>query len=88
MELIKLILKGVVLGVANVIPGVSGGTMAVVFNVYDRIIDLISPDLKKIFREWKFWLPLGIGMVAGILIFSRIIIYLLGRFHLPVTWFL
>ncbi|MCR5217301.1 DUF368 domain-containing protein [Treponema sp.] len=87
MELIKLILKGIVLGVANVIPGVSGGTMAVVFNVYDRIIDLISPDIKKIFRSWKFWLPLVIGMAAGILIFSHVITYLLGHFPIPTTWF-
>lgn len=87
MELVKLILKGIVLGVANVIPGVSGGTMAVVFNVYDRIISLITPDIKKIFREWKFWLPLGCGMAAGILAFSRIITYLLGHFPVPTTWF-
>lgn len=87
MEFLKLILKGIALGVANVIPGVSGGTMAVVFNVYDRIIALITPNLKKIFGEWKFWLPLLIGMAAGILAFSRIITVLMERFPVPTEFF-
>ena len=87
MEFIKLIFKGIALGVANVIPGVSGGTMAVVFNVYDRIIDLISPDLKKIFRAWKFWLPLAIGMCVGVLGFSKVITILLSKYQIPTTYF-
>ena len=87
MEFIKLIFKGIALGVANVIPGVSGGTMAVVFNVYDRIIDLISPDLKKIFRAWKFWLPLAIGMCVGVLGFSKVITILLAKYQIPTTYF-
>lgn len=86
-QIVKLVLKGIVLGIANVIPGVSGGTMAVVFNVYDKIIELITPDVRKILAAWKFWLPLGIGMAAGILAFSKIITELLSRFPIPTTYF-
>ena len=82
MELIKLIFAGLVVGIANVIPGVSGGTMAVVFGVYDRLIGVITLNVKKIFSEWKFWLPLGIGMVLGILIFSKVVTFLFE--HSPV----
>lgn len=82
MELIKLIFAGLVVGIANVIPGVSGGTMAVVFGVYDRLIGVITLNVKKIFSEWKFWLPLGIGMVLGILIFSKVVTFLFE--HYPV----
>jgi putative membrane protein len=53
METIKLFAIGIILGVANVIPGVSGGTMAVVFGIYNRLIDLISLNVKKIFSQWK-----------------------------------
>ena len=42
IEFIKLILIGIVVGVVNVIPGVSGGTMAVVFNIYDKFVDAIT----------------------------------------------
>ena len=36
--MIKMILKGVMMGVANIIPGVSGGTMAVSMGIYDKMI--------------------------------------------------
>ena len=39
MEFLKMLLCGAVVGVANIIPGVSGGTMAVVLNIYDRLIE-------------------------------------------------
>ena len=38
MEFLSRVLKGLVVGVANIIPGVSGGTMAVVMGIYDRLI--------------------------------------------------
>ena len=87
MKYLFLVLKGIVLGVANVIPGVSGGTMAVVFNVYDKIIDLITPNIKKILRSWKFWVPLALGMGIGIFVFSKIITLLLNSYPVPTTFF-
>ena len=41
-ETIVLLLKGCAIGVANIIPGVSGGTIAVVVGVYDRLIESIA----------------------------------------------
>ena len=72
---------------ANVIPGVSGGTMAVVFGIYNRIIDLISFNIKKIISQWKFILPLGAGLVTGVLLFSKIITYLFNNFPIQTNWF-
>ena len=87
MEYVKLFLKGIVVGVANVIPGVSGGTMAVVCNVYDKIIALISFNVKRIIESWKFWLPLALGMGFGIIAFSKIITVLLEKFPIPTVYF-
>lgn len=87
METIKLFAIGIILGVANVIPGVSGGTMAVVFGIYNRLIDLISLNVKKIFSQWKFILPLGAGLVTGVLLFSKIITYLFNNFPIQTNWF-
>ena len=39
---LKNIFAGIVIGISNVIPGVSGGTVAVVLNVYDEILDAVS----------------------------------------------
>lgn len=80
METLKLFFAGIVVGIANVIPGVSGGTMAVILGVYDRLIGVISFNIKKIFAEWKFWLPLGIGMGAGIVLFSKLVDFLFERY--------
>lgn len=87
MEIIKLIGIGVILGAANVIPGVSGGTLAVVFNIYDRLIHVITLDIKKILKEWKFILPLIIGMGLGIILFSKLITFLFAHYPTQTNWF-
>ena len=76
-----------ILGVANVIPGVSGGTMAVVFNIYDRLIGVITLNVKKIVSEWKFILPLVAGMGLGILLFSKAITFLFQNYPVQTNWF-
>ena len=87
MEFIRLIGIGMILGVANVIPGVSGGTMAVVFNIYDRLIGVITLNVKKIVSEWKFILPLVAGMGLGILLFSKAITFLFQNYPVQTNWF-
>ena len=47
--MIKNILKGAVMGIANIIPGVSGGTMAVSMGIYDKIIHAVT----HLFSEFK-----------------------------------
>ena len=54
MQLLYFVLAGVVFGLANVIPGVSGGTMAVVFGIYERLLSVLSDPLHNIKKEWKF----------------------------------
>jgi len=87
MELIKLASIGLTLGMITVIPGLSVGTMAVVLNVYDRLIGIITPNIKKIFAQWKFWLPLVIGGVVGLVLFSKVVTILYEKFPLPTIWF-
>ena len=87
MEPIKLTGIGFVLGITTIIPGLSTGTMAIVFNIYDRLIGVITPNIKKIIAAWKFWLPLAIGAVAGIIFFSRMITMLFTNYPVPTYWF-
>lgn len=75
--MIQLILKGIVIGIANIIPGVSGGTLAVILGVYDRLTEAIgnfvtAPKAKKI-EYLKFIIQIGIGAVIGIILFAKII---------------
>jgi putative membrane protein len=87
MELIKLTGIGLILGMITVIPGLSVGTMAVVLNVYDRLIGIITPNIKKILGAWKFWLPLVISGAVGLVLFSRVVTILYENFPLPTVWF-
>lgn len=87
MKILKLILAGIVIGVANVIPGVSGGTMAVVFGIYDELIGVISFNIKQILSKWKFWLPLALGMGIGIIAFSKIVTFLFEYFPVQTQYF-
>lgn len=75
------------MGIANVIPGVSGGTMAVVFGIYERLIGIITFNVKKILSEWRFWLPLGVGMALGVVVFSKIVDFLYTQYPLFTRFF-
>jgi putative membrane protein len=87
METIALIGIGLALGVTTVIPGVSTGTLAVVFNIYDRLIEVVTPNIKKIVMAWKFLLPLAVGGFAGIFLFSRLVTMLLTNHPVQTYWF-
>ena len=62
------LIKGLAIGVAFIIPGVSGGTMAVLLNLYDKIINSINNLTKKFFESFKILLPIALGAVLAILI--------------------
>lgn len=87
MDFLSRIVKGLVVGVANIIPGVSGGTMAVVMGIYDKLIGTVS-DLRKDFKNSVLYLlPIGIGAVLGIVLFSHLIEFLLRDFTMPTNIF-
>lgn len=71
-DFILNILRGMVVGLANVIPGVSGGTMMVSMGIYDRLILVLTHFVKKFKEAVMLVLPLGIGMVLAIALFSKI----------------
>ena len=68
---IKDVLKGMVIGIANVIPGVSGGTMAVAMGIYDKMIHAITHVFKEFKKSLKVLLPILIGMVISIVAASK-----------------
>ena len=72
LEYVKYFVCGVAFGTANVIPGVSGGTMLVVFGVFDRLTEAIS-GIKKIFRNFAFLVTFALGAGAGILLSAKVI---------------
>ena len=66
-NLINQLLRGIVIGVANIIPGVSGGTMMVSMGIYDTLIHCITHLFKEFKKSILTLLPYIIGMVVGII---------------------
>lgn len=87
LENLILILKGFILGIANIIPGVSGGTLAMTMGIYEDIIKSISSILKTPKKSLKLLLYLGIGAALSILILSKLLNYTLTNYAFATTLF-
>ena len=72
------ILRGAVMGVSNIIPGVSGGTMAVSMGIYDRVIYAVNNLFRQFKKSFKELLPILIGVLIGLFAFAALIGTLLG----------
>ena len=81
------ILRGAVIGVSNIIPGVSGGTMAVSMGIYDRVIYAVNNLFKQFKKNFKDLLPIIIGVLVGLFAFAALIGTLLGTKseEIPIT---
>ena len=71
------ILKGMVIGLANIIPGVSGGTMMVSMGSYDTLIYCITHLFKQFKKSLMTLLPFVVGMIAALAILSNVITWAL-----------
>lgn len=86
VEYLKFFLCGVVFGTANVIPGVSGGTMLVIFGIFDRLTDSIS-GIRKIFANFWFLFTFALGAGGGILLSAKVINKLFTGFPIQTNLF-
>ncbi len=81
--MIKNLLTGTFIGIANIIPGISGGTIIVILGMFDKIMNSISNLFKKDNLKRKndiiFLSQIMIGLLIGIIIFANIIDYLLNK---------
>lgn len=80
--------RGFFMGISDLIPGVSGGRIAFILGIYDELLASINGFFS---RNWKkhigFLLPLGIGIGTTLLLFSRVIEYLLKNQPAPTQYF-
>ena len=84
--MLKKILQGIVVGIANIIPGVSGGTMMVAMGLYDKLIHSIT-HLKSEFKEsMKLLLPIFAGAGLAIVLLSRLFEFLLANYPIPTNF--
>ncbi len=78
--------KGILIGSGFILPGVSGGALAAVFGVYERIISFLA-HLNRDFKENVLYLiPLGLGGMTGVFLFSFVVSFFLGTYETQILW--
>lgn len=82
-----LVVKGFIMGIANIIPGVSGGTLALILGIYEDFIGAISHFFSNFKKNISFLIPIAIGMVLAIVSLSRVIDYSYNHFPIPTSLF-
>lgn len=75
-----------VVGIANIIPGVSGGTMMVAMGLYDKLIHAITHLKSEFKNSMKLLIPIFIGAGAAIVILSRLFEFLLENYPIPTNF--
>jgi putative membrane protein len=79
-------LKGLVIGIGAVAPGVSGGTLAVILGIYEKITHAIADLFNEFWKKVKEFFPLALGGAVGVLGFSNIINYLFHHYEVEVKY--
>lgn len=88
--MIRVIIAGIAMGIANVIPGVSGGSMLVIFRIYDQLMDILANFFKfskeKQVESATFCILLALGLIVGIVGFANIILFFLNHMYNATMW--
>lgn len=74
-------LKGIIVGIGGIAPGLSGSVLLVIFGLYQKTIGAIGTLFKDFKNNLKFLIPLFAGFGVGVIIFSKIVNYLLNTFE-------
>lgn len=84
--MLKMILQGMAVGIANIIPGVSGGTMMVAMGLYDKLIHAITHLKSEFKKSLGLLAPIFAGVGIAIIVLSRLFEYLLANHPIPTNF--
>lgn len=83
---ISRIIKGMIIALGFILPGVSGGVLAAILGIYERMIRFLAHIRENFVENVLFFLPVGIGGILGIALFSYPVEFLLEHYQVPVLW--
>lgn len=83
MNNIKNFIKGIIVGIGGIAPGLSGSVFMVILGLYTKVIGAIADLFKDFKKNILFLLPIGIGMVIGIVLFSNLISFSIENYEIP-----
>ena len=82
-NMLKNLIKGMMIGIANIIPGVSGGTLAVSMGIYDKLIHCITHIISEFKESIKFLLPIFAGAGIALIALTFVIQALFAYYPIP-----
>lgn len=83
---ISKIIKGIIIALGFILPGISGGVLAAILGIYERMIRFLAHPFKQLKEDILYFLPVAVGMLLGIGLFSYPIEYLLEHYQVYVLW--
>ncbi len=90
--MIKNFIGGILIGIANIIPGVSGGTVIVILGLFDKVMESISNlfklkiSLKERINSFLFLCQIGVGLIIGLVGFAKILEFLFVKFEMQTLY--
>ena len=73
--------KGAIVGIGAILPGLSGGVLTIIFGIYDPLIRFLADIRKDFVKNVRYFLPIGIGVAVGILLFSTVVSAAFGKYQ-------
>lgn len=80
-EFFILYLKGIIIGIGKIVPGVSGALIAMSLNLYERCLLSITNFFNNVKENLKLLIPIGLGIVTSIILISNVLNYLLKHYY-------
>jgi len=78
--------KGALVGIGAIVPGFSGGVLAVVFGIYEPLMRFLASPLVNFLQNFFYFLPVGIGGVIGVVAFSAVVDFAFSNYAAQFTW--
>lgn len=82
----KRFFKGVVIALGFILPGVSGGVLAAILGIYERLLGFMAHFRRNFKRDFWYFVPVGLGGIVGIALLSAPLEYLLAHAQVIVLW--
>ncbi len=86
LDWILRLLKGVLVGIGFITPGLSGGVLAVVFGIYEPLMRFLGNLRDKFIKNVLFFIPVGIGGIIGVVAFSAVVDFAFQNYAAQFTW--
>lgn len=72
------VFQGALIGGGAILPGISGGVLSVLFGIYRPLMELLTHPIQAIKKNYKLFIPVGIGAAIGFILFAKLVAWLFG----------